>query len=536
MPLAPIARSRAPRRSAQTVVNNSLTLPASVGGLNFRDSIAAVPPTDAVLLTNFIVRPYGLQIRPGFEFIADGSEFVTDTIRTLMPYIGKQSAEDKLFAVAGKTIVNVGDASPTPADKLVSTASADGVWQYVNFANLSGNYLVAVNNGGGYWTYDPAGGWIERTPTGAWPATKKIVSVNSWKGRLWFVFADDTRAYYLDVGAITGAATAFDFGPQLMKGGNIAGIENWTLDSGVSIDDLLLVFGDQGNLIVYQGYDPSSVSTFQMKGIWDVGRVPVGHRFWSKYSGDVLIITELGIVTASRLVNGTDAQASGQNMITAKIQQEVSRQLTRTISTLGWELHVCPDIDSLLVVTPQEAGIAQMQWCMNNTTKAWSTFSGMPIVCGAVWRGAFYFGATNGRVFKAFNVATDAVTTTTSKTIVADFQSAFLPIGNGQRKVRFIQCRPTFVALAEPAVKVQVNTEFAIRGFVTDPTFSTDGLAIWDDAHWDGEMWGGASGTYGRWHGLQGTGMYGSIRLAVTGYSGTTLSSVQIVTEAGGVM
>jgi hypothetical protein len=264
--------------------------------------------------------------------------------------------------------------------------------------------------------------------------------------------------------------------------------------------------------------------------------VPVGNRFWVKYGGDILIITELGIVTASRLVNGADAQASIQNTITAKIQQEISPQLTRTLSTFGWQAHVLPDIDSLLVVTPQEAGFDQMQWCMNNTTNAWSTFSGMPMVCATVWRGQCFFGSTLGRVYRAFKVATDAVTTTTAKRIVADYQSAFLPLGSGSNKVRFIQARPTFVAVAEPAVQIKINTEFVIKGFVNDPVFTTTGLATWNEARWDQQVWGGSSGTFGRWYGLNGTGMYGAIRLAVTGYSGTTLSSVQVVTEAGGVM
>jgi hypothetical protein len=48
MPLVPLAPYKVPRRSAAAQTAQLFNIPAPVGGLNYRDPISAMQPTDAV--------------------------------------------------------------------------------------------------------------------------------------------------------------------------------------------------------------------------------------------------------------------------------------------------------------------------------------------------------------------------------------------------------------------------------------------------------------------------------------------------------
>lgn len=533
MPLAPLAKLRQPVRAAQTAVSQTFTVGAPVGGLNFRDPINALPATDAIVADDVIMRPFGCELRPGWQTLAINLESSTEPIRTLMPYVGRTLAQSALFAVVGNQIVSVqGAAVPTLT---VASASADGVWQYVNFQNAAGTFLIAVNDGGGYWTYDPSGGWVERTPSGSWPSGKRIVSVTAWKNRLWFVFADDPRGHYLPLASITGAAAAFDFGPQLRNGGTLAGIANWTLDAGAGIDDYQVIFGSEGDVLVYEGYDPASVTTYQLKGAWYIGRVPVGNRFWTKYQGDILALSEMGIVPISQLVNGQLAESGSSNPISYKVAPVLLPQLARTITSQGWALHTIAFLDVLLVQTPPDYE-GYVQWAMNLTTNAWSRFTGVPMTCGCMWLSDFYFGGPNGAYVRGFKAGLNGSVTSLSDTsaLVGDVQTSFQSAADGVNLMRFIQARPTFVAPSPPGVLVKMNPDYSTTPFVNLPPAAATTASLWDSATWDNGSWSGTSTTYSRWMGLSGTGRYGSLRVRMTGLPETAWSSAQVTIESGG--
>lgn len=483
MPLRPISSRRVPRRSAQTAVSDTFTVGAPIGGLNFRAPINALPETDALVADNVIMRPFGCELRPGWQPLAVGLQGSTNPIRTLMPYVGRTAAESVLFAVVGNQIVSVQGASVAPLT--VGSASTDGIWQFVNYQTPAANFLVAVNDGGGFWTYDAAGGWVERTPTGVWPVTKRIVSVTAWKNRLWFAFANDSRGYYLPISSIAGGAAAFDFGPLLRNGGTLSMISSWTLDSGVGIDDYQLVFGTEGDLLVYQGIDPSSATTYDLRGAWFIGRLPAGGRYATRYQGDVFVISEMGIVPISQVVRGVLAESGSSNPVSMKIAPALLPQFARTLGQQGWALHVIPFLDVLVVQTPLDFNGYQ-QWVMNLTTGAWSRFTNIPMTCGCMWLGDFYFGAPNGAYARGFKASTngDVNNIGTTSALVGDVQTSFQSPSDGTRVMRFIQARPTFVAAGRPGVLVKMLPDYSLEGFSTVPAVQTT-VSVWDGAFWD---------------------------------------------------
>jgi hypothetical protein len=118
------------RRQATTA-----SVSAPIGGWNARDSIANMPPLDAVVLNNFWPTPTSVQLRLGYTQFSTG---ITGQVNSLMNYAGVSF--QKLFAAAGTTIYDV-SASTAVAVKTVS----DDKFQHINVSTDGGQFMVAVN-------------------------------------------------------------------------------------------------------------------------------------------------------------------------------------------------------------------------------------------------------------------------------------------------------------------------------------------------------------------------------------------------------
>ena len=106
-------------------------IPAPIGGWNARDSLDAMPPTDAVKLVNWIPRAGYVQSRGGYSIHATG---LGAAVPTVVPYRGLTS---KLLAAADGEIWNV--TTSTPAS-LGSGFTSDR-WQTANHSTK----LIFVN-------------------------------------------------------------------------------------------------------------------------------------------------------------------------------------------------------------------------------------------------------------------------------------------------------------------------------------------------------------------------------------------------------
>ena len=134
---------------------------APIGGWNARDSIANMPPLDAVTLNNFWPTPTSVQLRLGYTRFSTG---ITGQVNSLMNYAGVST--QKLFAAAGTTIY---DASGSTA-VAVKTVT-DDKFQYVNITNSGGHFLIAVNGVDPAQLYDGTN-WISIATT----ATAQTIS------------------------------------------------------------------------------------------------------------------------------------------------------------------------------------------------------------------------------------------------------------------------------------------------------------------------------------------------------------------------
>ena len=122
------------------------SLSAPVGGWNARDSLAAMPPTDAVNLTNFWPTPTDVELRKGWTTYSSG---ISGTVNTVMTYASPTGQQ--LFAVAGSTIYNC---TTKGAATAVYTGLTSDKLQWVSFSNIGGYYIVACNGADPVIAYD----------------------------------------------------------------------------------------------------------------------------------------------------------------------------------------------------------------------------------------------------------------------------------------------------------------------------------------------------------------------------------------------
>lgn len=544
MPLIPISKRarRQPMRTAFGQTSQLVPIPAPIGGLNFKDTIIAMPVVDAVSLTNVLCRSTGVELRAGWREHVVGlidANLVTK-VSTLMPYIAQHDAtQNKLFAAVGKNIFNVTIAVDTPAATQI-TAATDGVWSHTMFSNTAGGvFLCAVNNGGGYWTYDESGGWIKRVITnGTIPNVEQITSIGAAHDRLWFTFRGSSAVYYLALGAISGALNQFDLGPKLVHGGQPIATTSWTQDGGLNVSDFTVFFGSQGDVIVYEGYDPASAATWSLVGVWFIGRVPAGDKFFTKVGADIYFLTERGVFPLSLLVSGSLAGASF-SPITSKIQNGLIPEVVGQIGE-RWELQVLPKIDALMIQQPRTVNGANRQWMMSLTTNAWSIFSGIEMTATTLFAGTFYFGQPGGVVGvgleSGYQTDKQTFNGTAGTVIEGDIQPAFNPFNTSGQLKTFQMARVIFIGPMAPSVAVRMNTQFNLEAVPGSPGFVAPSGSQWNASNWNEAFWNGSSSTFEVWTGITGVGYYGSLRMAVRGAPGTAWSAAHILYEPGGMM
>jgi hypothetical protein len=568
---------------AKKFTANTASITAPIGGWNARDSIAQMPATDAVTLTNLYPTPTDVTLRNGYTKYSTG---ITGRVNTLMNYAGYNS--QKLFAVAGTKIY---DTTTSTASQVFTVANDK--FQYVNFSNTSGDYLVACNgvdpvtiyNGtswftiattttaqtistithvgavatlttasphglatGNYVTISGAtasaynGSFVitvtglstftytmastpaaDATVVGSYTVlgikggttggttytvnSNTFVHVNLFKNRLYFTQKDSMKVWYLGVDALGGDAFPLDFGGIANSGGFMQGMFTWTLDAGQGADDYAGFATNMGEVIVYNGTDPTDATTWLLKGVWQLGYI-FSRRFFYKFAGDVLLLTQDGLVPLASALQSS--RLDPRINITDKIYYEISKEADAYSSYFGWQTIYFAKPNMLLINIPNPSGTEQ--YVMHTISKAWCNFTGIDTTVFELHNDNLYFGG-NGYVGHFWDGFADD-----GKPISGTCQQAYsyfdLP---GQQK-RFTMVRPTFlVDSGAPGVYAGINTDFQTQNNLGQVSFNPTPtiIAVWDVAKWDENIWAGNLTIYRNWQGVTGLGYCAGINMNI---------------------
>ena len=478
-----IAKSRATSRS----------LPAPVGGWNARDSIADMDEKDAVILTNFFPSTTSVNLRGGYSQFATG---FGAQVETVIAYSG--ATTNKLFGIAGGSVFDA------TAGAAVGAAALSGLtnsrWQYVNITTAGGNFIEMCNGADSVYTFDGTT-WTDRSAAITGVTSSTLIGINVHKNRVWFIQEDTLKAWYLPVQSITGAAAALDLSAFCPHGGYLMAMCTWTMDAGYGVDDMAVFITSNGDVLVYRGTDPSSASTWALVGAFWIGS-PIGRRCYVKYKGDVLLITQDGLVPLSGALQSS--RVDPRVAVTDKISSATSDAVRSYGANFGWCITPFPKEDALILNIPVSTNANQQQYVMNMATGAWCNFTGWNANCFEIYADNLYFGGTN-YIGKAWDTNADAGTAIATRGL-----QAFSYFGSPAQLKRFTLMRPTFYASSPPAVLGQINVDFD-QGAATASLAAASAIgALWGVGLWGVGVWGAGLELSRVWQGAAGVGYCGA--------------------------
>jgi hypothetical protein len=497
----------------KVAVSSGFPLPIPVGGWDTVTPMAQMDPSRAILMDNIFPRATSLELRNGHAEHCDTGE--AGVVKSLLPYHGTAPVNDKLFAACGTSVYNISTATPT--EDITGLSSIE--LQSVNFTTSGGHYLFWVNGEDAPQHYDGSA-WATPTITGATAAD--FVNINVFKNRLFFCENASTKAWFLPVDAIQGAADSFELGGLFSKGGYLIAMGTRTVDGGAGPDDQAVFISSRGQVVVYSGSDPSDATVWALVGVYDLPQ-PIGKRCLLKVAGDLAVLTVSGLLPLAR-ATAIDQTAIEAIALTKNISPEISKAARSYGSNFGWQVQSYPRGEMAILNIPVSEGVTQHQYVMNTATGAWCRFTGQNAGCWAEWQGLLYFGGNSGKVYLADSAATDDGTP-----IRADLKTAFNYLGSRASLKRAHMVQTLMVSDGRVNPYINVNTDFNDVVPTSGPSSTNLGAIYWDEFNWDEVDWPPEQQVSATWQNSGAVGYCMAVRVRIVATVDTeTLITLQI--------
>jgi hypothetical protein len=356
-------------------------------------------------------------------------------------------------------------------------------------AGYNGTYVITVT-GASTFTYVLAAPLGVTTVTGIVSPTlnititgvdpRRFIQIAAFKALLWFIEKESSKAWYMPPASIGGAAAAIDFSSLFTRGGFLMAMANWSLDAGYGVDDYAVFVSSNGQVCVFRGTDPTSATTWELVGVYDIGS-PVGRRCFHKYAGDLILISQDGLLILSQALMST--RVNSKTVLTDKVKNTISSYIFSSSAIFGWETILFPKNDMLLLNVPYSP-TQSIQFVMNTISGAWSIFDGWNACCFVLHEDHIYFGGSN-YVAKAWDTIAD-----NGANINFEAQQAFSYCkSRSLKKVNLV--RPVISSEGVPSISMGINVDYDMTDPTGIPTFSPTITALWDDALWDEGLWAG---------------------------------------------
>ena len=555
----------------RTAITTSITAP--IGGWNARDSVAAMPPTDAVTLNNFYPTPTDVELRKGYTKHSIG---ITGQVNTLMNYAGANS--QKLFAAAGTRIYNADTATATVAHTITNDKL-----QHINISNSGNKFLVACNGTDATCVYDGTS-WFNIAPTATAQTITSITFVTTTAtlttaiahglltGNKVTVTGATPAAYNGTFTITVTGANTFTYTMASNPGANATIVGSYTVlyaITGVNSNKFVAVnlfknrlfFTEKDSLRVwYLPVDQISGAAspldfggiarnggfLQAMGTWtiDAGQGADDYAVFVTNMGEAIVyngtdpdsptdwalkgVWQLGFVFARRCFYKWAGDLllltqDGLVPLAAALQSSRLDPRVNITDKIFFEISLEADRYSaefgwqviyyakpnMLIINIPNPNGVE-QYVMHTISKAWASFTGISAKCFELHNDDMYFGG-NGYVGKFWDTNADD-----GAQISATCQQAYSYFDTPGQQKRFTLIRPTFlVDVGTPGVYAGINTDFQTQNNLGQvsfvPTPST--TAVWDAAVWDGDVWAGNLVISRNWQGVTGLGYAAGINL-----------------------
>jgi len=338
--------------------------------------------------------------------------------------------------------------------------------------------------------------------------SKNFIHVNLFKNRIYFTEKNTMKVWYLPVSALGGNAFPLDFGGIARNGGFIQGMATWTIDAGQGVDDYAVFATNMGEIIVYNGTDPTDAATWALKGVWQLGYI-FSRRFFYKWAGDILMLTQDGLVPLASALQSS--RLDPRINLTDKIYYEISKEADAYSTNFGWQVIYYAKPNMLLINIPNPSGTEQ--YVMHTISKAWCNFTGINTTVFELHNDDLFFGGA-GFLGQFWNGKADD-----GKPISGTCQQAYTYFDAPGQQKRFTMVRPTFlVDTGQPGIYAGINTDFQTQNNLGEVSFTSpapSSTAVWDVATWDNNNWAGNLIVYRNWQGVSGLGYAAGINMNI---------------------
>jgi hypothetical protein len=317
----------------------------------------------------------------------------------------------------------------------------------------------------------------------------------------------------------------------------LAYIANWTIDAGEGIDDLLVVVGSNGDVLVYKGTDPTFAPSFSLVGAWYVGQIPVGRRAYTQFGGDLVICSADGIFPISYVTRGgADFLVASAKEYSSKIRVPIGEDLRASFTDRGWQMFVHPSERIMVIGVPDHAAVISRQWVMSTSLSAWCRFANIPGYAYGSTAGYSFAGTLDGRVLLLYNGFNDEVAygEGAGNNIEGAIYPAFSTFGTPALEKQFLMVRATFTSGAQPSVIIDISVNYRVStptGVV--PSAGASG-SVWGTGLWNTAIWGGGENVYAEWEAVGDCGFAGAAAIKTSCAADTTLASIDYMFQVGG--
>ncbi|PKR55403.1 hypothetical protein [Thalassospira marina] len=485
-----------------------ITLPAPIGGWNARDDISQIRPDQAIVLENWFPGEQAVTTRPGHTLYAE----ISGTVESLVTF--NYDTTEHLLAGNGGAILKIDQGATTE----LKTGFTNNRW---NAETISG-YAVLFNGADTPQKYDGSS-ITDNTITGSGLSASELIYPWKFKSRLFAVQKNSTSAWYLATNAIAGTASELDFS-SLAEGYLVAG-GTWTRDGGAGADDFCVFLFSEGDVLIYQGDNPSNASSWALVGAFKIGR-PLGDRPLTSFGGELLVITIDGLVPLSSML--PSGRSNSQAVLTDIVSGAWKARARSYKDQNGWQAMIYPLAQMGIINVP--IGSARYeQFVINTSTGAWCRFTGINATCWALHRDNAFFSATGG-VYRFDNGVSD-----NGMTITGLYAAPFLNHAPTGQKKAYKMVRPLMSSAGNIPVYIGFDTDYAAKTSYYEPTaVETGGGAEWDTSAWDADEWAGAQAPQQQWRNVAGIGVSGSIRMkTITRLNQVSLHGIDLIYVPG---
>ena len=480
------------------------TLPAFPGGVNYIDATDQLPETDAAELINLYPSGQTLELRKGLETSWTAASAPAYTAANLALADGTSQV-----VIGSNLSLYKKNGATSTAIKGASTITSNE-WQHTTFNNR----LYLCNGVDNAQIYTGSGNAADISFTGvATPSIATLISVTSYKERIYFIQKNTTKVWYpSSVKAIgTVDLVEFDFSFNLKLGGFLVQHGSWSSNIGTTTNDLFYVLSSEGELLFYSGLFPGD-SSWQIVARYVIGR-PLGYRAKVHVENDLWIITDRGIVPASMLFQTSGSAAV--NSVSRKINKCIEAAATNTtFSYLYAAIYNSKDRQVTINLPITNTNTKQIVY--NIETNAWTVYQyAVAGACLSMTMSAstIFYGSNSGKVYAANTGYSDD-----DLPIQFSLRGGFNFFQRRGMFKKFVDIRPIIKTIAgDLTLRVDVDTDFRRSiGYatITAPDLGDIGAAEWDTSAWDVDNWAEDTLYLFQRYSLRGQGHCGALRIS----------------------